>query len=213
MAPEGKRTLLATMLCIGVMVLWFKVYAYMYPTQPEPAASQPAAAGDDGPALGSEIVEGDNLTESEPDERGSSEPVVPVHGKYYVADPGPPETVTLGLDEQNRDGFENPYEMQLDLSSLHASLESVTLSRHRGHVAKDTNQPDHDPYLLLQPVTDPKTEARFTSFCSEQVTIDDEPVSLKGVHWNLEEPDEANGMSATFSVIIEESPSKRRARY
>ncbi|MCZ6697330.1 MAG: YidC/Oxa1 family insertase periplasmic-domain containing protein, partial [Planctomycetota bacterium] len=204
MAPEGKRTLLATMLCIGVMVLWFKVYAYMYPTQPEPAATQPAATVDDGPTLGSEIVEGDDLTESEPDERGSPESDVPVHGKYYVADPGPPETVTLGLDEQNRDGFENPYEMQLDLSSLHASLESVTLSRHRGHVAKDKNDPDHDPYLLLQPVTDPKTEARFTSFCSEQVTIDDEPVSLKGVHWNLEEPDEVDGMSATFSVIIEE---------
>ena len=69
--------------------------------------------------------------------------------------------------------------MELALSSLHASLESVTLSRHRGHVAKDKNDPDHDPYLLLQPVTDPKTEARFTSFCSEQVRIEKERVKYK----------------------------------
>ncbi|MFQ5425314.1 MAG: YidC/Oxa1 family insertase periplasmic-domain containing protein [Phycisphaerae bacterium] len=216
MQSDGRRTLLATVLCVVVMVGWVQLYKYLYPPKeiaavttttapvgPEErlaATSAPAGAGE----LGPDYVP--VPTASRP-----GEPPAESNGLRFVGGDAP-QTVVIGDDRQpgevadpshpDAGVAENPFEFRFVVTNVGAGVESVTLSHHRAHVARNRKHPDHDPYELVRPVTDEDANDRYVSFTMERIRVDDRELSLRGAVWSLSQTSDRGGKSATLEATI-----------
>ncbi len=183
MDSQTKRTLLAAVLMVGIMLGWFKLQAYLYPIPPSnPAASQPAAQSSQPAGAGNTVAAtttGPAIAQT-PASTGSA-------GDGLMAVPATStEPITIGNDVQSKpDGtFTNPYEFAAVISPRGAAIQRLNLSRHRNHVAKNPKQPDHDPYQLLKPLRDHVKGTERLSFASRSIKIDNETVSLEDLIWS-----------------------------
>ncbi|MBN2559637.1 MAG: YidC/Oxa1 family insertase periplasmic-domain containing protein [Phycisphaerae bacterium] len=200
MDPQTKRTIFATVLCLGILVVWFKVQSTLYPPPPpEPVTTAPAdglpttAVGQtgDSPTGGTQTPAMGPIA---PREADSGQTAQLRAAGFFVPDAPTDETVVVGDDYQDnkRTGFTNAYELAATITPRGAGVESVNLSRHRDRVVKDKENPDHDPYPLLKPVGDPESGESFVSFVTETVRLLDEQgkplVHLDDAIWAVDKP-------------------------
>ena len=182
MDSQTKRTLLAAVLMVGIVLAWFKFQAWMYPiptsttpaSQPVAQTTQPGGPSSIAASTSSAPVLAENPNSVQP------------AGDGLVAIPATSvEPITIGNDVQDKpDGtFKNPYEFAATISPRGAAVERLNLSRHRNHVAKTPKNPDHDPYKLLNPLKDKVKGVDRLSFASRSIKIDNETVSLEDVIW------------------------------
>ncbi|HKQ48625.1 MAG TPA: membrane protein insertase YidC [Phycisphaerae bacterium] len=199
MEPQTKRTLIATLVCLLILVGWFQLQTILYPPpQPAPASSAPAIAA--GPASPTTMT-ADVSVPTEPATKTSSGTA-----GFTTDSKGPVETVTLGDDREDKKstGFVNPYEMAVVVTTRGAGVESVRLSRHRNHVPKDKKNPDHDPYDLLRAVEDNGRGMPLASFVTERALLveDKQTVELSDVNWSLQRRDDETGQAVELSTVI-----------
>lgn len=196
MDSQTKRTLLAAVLMVGIVLAWFKLQAYLYPIPPSNlSATQPVAQNNQP-----------GNTNIATNSSSSAPTVAPVAGDGLIAIPTTPvEPITIGNDVQNKpDGtFKNPYEFAATVSPRGASVERLNLSRHRNHVAKDPKNPDHDPYRLLLPLRDKPRGVDRLSFASRSIKIDNETVTLEDVIWSARQVNAAGAESVELSTVIQ----------
>lgn len=200
MEPQTKRTLIATLACLLVLVGWFQLQSILYPPPPPPLATSAPAQGPATPSAAT-------MTAA-PSATTAPAANTPSRTAGFTADnKGSIETVTLGDDrEDNKStGFVNFYEMAVVVTTRGAGVESVRLSRHRNHVPKDKKNPDHDPYDLLSAVEDKGTGMPLTSFVTERALLveDKQTVELSDVNWSLLRRDDEAGQAAELSTVIQ----------
>ncbi len=199
MDPQTKRTLAATALCLLLLFVWIKLSP-----PPTPPSTPPAVATLDAADGGTDAARpapstaptGDapTMTAAQP-----SAELVAIGGDSS-------ETLTLGDDRQDnrRANFTNPYAFAVTISPVGASVESVRLSQHRSHVAKNHREPDHAPYELLRPVADPHANAILRSFTTDRLRLVDEKkeIALADLTWRAEKSVDADGETASLVATI-----------
>ena len=194
--------MIAFALCLLIMVGWFKLMEVMYPpVKPEPGQTTTAP---DGTAVNEPVAQ----TPTEPGQSsggpasiGAPPSTLVQEGEWRVAGAADAEPVVLGNDVQSPD---NPYEMRVVVSPRGAGIETVTLSRHRNHVAKSRKDTSHDPYTLLTPVKDPQSGRELTSLVLEEARIveDKQPIRLADAFWTIEKSSSDKGETATLTATI-----------
>lgn len=194
--------MIAFSLCLLVMVGWFKLMEIMYPpvkpgqnqstSEPATSPSSPQFADSTPPA---------GQPSSGPASLSTPPTSIPQSGQWRVSNAKDTDVVALGSDVQSPD---NPYEMKVVVTPRGAGVESITLSRHRNHVAKNPKAPDSDPYSLLTPVVDEKTGRALESFVLEEVRVveDKQPINLADAIWSIEKSSDETGETATLHCTI-----------
>lgn len=206
MDSQSKRTLLATVLMVGVVLVFFKIQAVLNPIPQTPPASQPASMTAAGPTSqpggGAAISAGPAASASAPSTPSSSGDAA--SAALVAVNAGSAEAITLGDDRQNikSTGFKNPYEFAVTVSPRGAAVERVSLSRHRNHVARDKRNPDHDPFRLLGPVKDNVRGRDWLSFASQSVKVDGQDVRLDDVIWSMREASDASGQAVVLEAML-----------
>ncbi len=215
MESDGRRTLLATVLCVVVMVGWVKLYSYLYPPKKIAAVTTTAPVGpDERLTATSTPADGADLGPDQPPALAASRPGEPPaesNGLRFVGGDAP-QTVTLGNDRQPGEvaevshpgagAAENPFQFRFVITSIGAGVESVTLSHHRAHVARNRKHSDHDPYELVRPVTQEDTGDRYVSCTTERIRVDDRQLSLRGAVWSLSRTSDRDGETATLEATL-----------
>jgi len=212
MDPQAKRTLLATVLCLAILFGWIKLQTIWYPPPQRPTTTAAALHQSAAPATTASAPASVSTTSAGADGLASTAPAATLTaaatGPSFEAVNAPPggSPVTLGDDRQNnpRDGFSNPYEMAVVVTPRGAAVESITLSRHRRHPARDKRDPDHDPYVLLHPVRDPATGEALTSFAIESILLveDKAVVRLDDTEWSISRQADERGEQAVLQTRI-----------
>lgn len=200
MDSQTKRTLLAAVLMVGIVLAWFKFQAWMYPIPVTTPGSQPATQATT-PGGSNGVAASPSTTPSIADASHSRQPA----GDGLVAVPASSfEPITIGNDAQNKpDGtYTNPYEFAATISPRGAAVERLNLSRHRNHVAKNPRNPDHDPYRLLAPLKDTVRGAERLSFASRSIKIDNETVSLEDLVWSARSSKAAGAEAVELETTI-----------
>lgn len=202
MDSQTKRTLLAAVLMVGIMLGWFKLQAYLYPIPPSnPAASQPVAQSSQPSTTGNAVgpsTTGPAITQNQTGNGATSNALVAIPAT-------PVEPITIGNDAQDKpDGsFKNPYEFAATISPRGAAIERLNLSRHRNHVAAHPKQPDHDPYHLLTPLKDPVKGLDRLSFASRTIKIDNDTISLDDLIWSAREVKAADSEAVELQTTLQ----------
>ncbi len=202
MEPQTRRTLIATLACMAILLGWFQLQTILYPPPPTlPTTSAPAVATTQPD--GATVVAAPTGITSAP---ASTEDQTKPKRSIFSVENKPAQTVTLGDDRENdqKSGFTNPYDMAVVVSSRGAGIESVRLSRYRNHVAKDKKKPDHDPYDLLSPIEDPNSAEPLLSFVTERLLLvtDKQTVEMAGDHWQLNKHVDESGETAELQTVV-----------
>lgn len=212
MDPQIKRTLLATVLCLGILVVWFKVQAILYPPPPvEPVTTAPADAARTAAAQDAGEAQAPAITSSPPAGQPGAEGAELRAAEFHAPDATSTETIVLGDDRQDngKTGFTNPYDFAAVITPRGAGVESLNLSQYRNELAKDKKDPDHDPYDLLQEIRDPNTDRRYASFVTEQIRFKApkqkkwQIVDLADTVWTLEKTTDVDGEAATLRTVVQ----------
>ncbi len=211
MDPQTKRTLMATLLCLLILVGWLKVQEMLYPPQPVAPVTSTAPA-QDPPSAGTTEAGGDpspTYQAALPTEPSGAEEPELVPARFRVPDAAAAEKIRLG-DSRGDDpatGFINPFELAVSLTPRGGGVEWIKLSRHRNTV-EDGRNPQHDPYDLLVAIEDPRTGRRYTSFVTEQIRFRTsqqesyEVVDLADVVWALEASADDQADAATARAVV-----------
>ena len=101
------------------------------------------------------------------------------------------ETLTLG----EKPTSESAYRMQITLSNIGASIDTVRLSDHRQKVDSD------EAYRLLKPI-DRAPDGKWRSLAIERIRIDDALIRLDQAFWKADKRVETGVQQARFSVVI-----------
>jgi YidC/Oxa1 family membrane protein insertase len=212
-------------LCLAVLFGWVKLQSVLYPPQelpppatgpseaPQPSAGE-AATPTEGPSSRQTQPPDSRPAASQGDARQQGASISSATEFTAVNAPAV-QRATLGDDRENnpRTGFTNPYEFAVDVTSRGAGIEAVRLSRYRENVVKDKNDPDHDPYILFQPIKDPATGSEYVSLVTEWVRLIREnkarkketiPISLDNVVWTLEQAEDAKGQTAILRTTVKQ---------
>jgi YidC/Oxa1 family membrane protein insertase len=205
MDAQAKRTIVATLLCIGILVAWMRVQEALYPPAPRPPASSAPAE----PAARAALPPPGPVASSHP----SGPDLPPLSGDrtlvaapLQATDAAAAEPVQLGDDRARSPKAlaPNPYEFSVLVSPIGGGVESIRLASYRNNVARDPRRPDHDPYDLLQPVVDAASHARYASFVTEGVRLveDKLDVDLSRVRWTLRKASDDEGESAILTTEV-----------
>jgi len=162
---------------LAAFFAWLMIANLLWPPQPPAApavtATQPAAEPAD--SLGEAPPE---TASAETPAKGEAPSTRPGLDGFAVQGSETPETVILGTIEG---GPESPFRMEVELTSLGASVRSVTLSDFAAEV-RGTER-----YRLLDPV--PTLDAdEHTSFSIERVTVDGREIPVAEVCWQVAPP-------------------------
>lgn len=210
MEPQSKRMLLATFLCLGVLVGWMKLMQALYPPPEPPALTAPSTTA---PAALADAEQPATTAATEPS--SAPAPSTRSAAEMRSAEPYAPDapstaTLTIGDERENnaRTGFVNPFEMGVTVTPRGAAVESLKLSRHRSHPPADPNNPTDDPYPLLHQVIDPDTEEAYNSFATESVRLIEDKVTvpLDGVIWSLRKETDAESETAVLQTVVKSDP-------
>jgi YidC/Oxa1 family membrane protein insertase len=209
MDSQAKRTLIATGLCLAIMVGWMKFMSVFYPP-PAPratgaTASAPASDVDergvarDGPVS-------DAADDAGARGAGSAERAI-THGAYHAVDAGDDASITLGDSRHDNaaENFRNPYEMEVVITPKGAAVQTVRLSRFLQSVRRGKKDVEPDPYTLLRPFEDLASGLSYYSFAVEKLNVIDEKtnVELEDVRWRLaRREDDGKGQTAEFETIV-----------
>jgi YidC/Oxa1 family membrane protein insertase len=223
MDPQAKRTLLATLLCLAILLGWLKVQSLLHPPPAAPPApitttaeglAPEEASRPSAPAAATATTQPATISAA-PEEGGAVQLPGGKEDGLVVSDAASADTVSLGNDRENNPwaGFVNPYEFSVVITPRGAGVETVKLSRHRNRVAKDKRHPDHDPYDLLRVLEDPATQKRYASFVTEWVRLVREDKGLKkqtrtaavgeGL-WTVGKTVDEQGETAALRTIVRE---------
>lgn len=213
MEPQTKRTLVATLLCVGVLIGWMKLAPII---MPPPQSAPQVDVGTESGSPPSEVAT--PLSESRPAEqvaatappasRGANGGSGVTGARFEAVNAESGESVTLGDDRQDnpRSGFSNPWEFEVQVDPRGASVRAMRLSRHRNHVALDRKNPDHDPYDLLKPVSG-TSGTPIQSFATGRIRIDGVDVALADCVWSARKAADALSQSAILETIIKDRES------
>ena len=212
MDSQAKRTVFATVLCLLILVVWFKVQAVLYPPPPQ---DQPTTAPAETALAATTQESGEPQTPTVASSPSIEQPTaaddqlsVP---DVHASDTQSMETVTLGDDHQDNGqaGFTNPYEFAVVVTPRGAGVETITLSRHRNTV-KSKKTPEYDPYELLREIQDPEADQGYPSFVTERIRFGVpkrketyKTVDLANVNWSLVKTTDSDGETATLRTVIQ----------
>jgi YidC/Oxa1 family membrane protein insertase len=194
MDSQTKRTLIATLACLALLLGWFKLQEVWYPP-PAPPTSAPGSSVD-APLSATEP----SLVEGPSPRAGGAGPGLSAEF-VAIGAASQQAPVVLGDDTQTPS---NPFEFAATVSPRGASIEFLRMSRFRNHVATDRKNPGQDPYDLLVAVDDPAKGLHLASFATQRILLVDEnqPVELGDVNWNLEKSSDASGDACVLRVQI-----------
>lgn len=210
MDSQLKRTITATVLCLVVLFGWFKIQQVIHPPAPVKVSEETSTTTPENPPL----AQNNNTSSSSSATSGPTLSAAPANTaaevkstKYGAVDAPSSQIVTLGDDRQNnkKTGFTNPYEFAADISSIGAGVDSIRLSRYRHNVAKNPKDPDHDPYVLVKPVHDPRdSDKSYISFVTEEIRLVKEKINvpLANTVWAIEKSADDKGETATLRTTI-----------
>ncbi|OWY69661.1 hypothetical protein B7486_20140 [cyanobacterium TDX16] len=207
MDNQAKRTMIAFSLCLLIMVGWFKLMEVMYPPVKAPQNQATTQSGAPSPDTGlAQTEDSASQPSGEVPKIASAPPASNAPAaQWSISSAVDSSTVALGDDNASED---NPYEMKVVITPRGAGVESITLARHRNHVAKDRKNPDVDPYPLLSPVVDAKTDRSSESFVLEHVKIRKNKETTLGEldvsagMWQVEKSQTDEGQQAVLSTFI-----------
>lgn len=205
MDAQTKRTMAATALCLLLLFGWIKIQQIYNPPPPIKPAPTSAATGE---PVASALSQDSPAAASSAPATGTT-PVTPSASGVleYVLEGGTStEPIVLGDDRQDnkREQFVNPYRFGVVISPVGASVEEVRLSEHRSHVARNRKNPDHAPYVLLQPVKDLFTGDVYRSFVTESIRLVEEKkdISLGSAVWTAVKSRDEKGETATLTTVV-----------
>jgi YidC/Oxa1 family membrane protein insertase len=205
MESQSKRAIFAMLLCVVVLLGWTRLMDWYYPHKPAPASSAPTSSGPvaDNNAATPPVVQGEPT-------KADVAPGVPKASDttgLAVKQGSSGEAVVLGDDrhDDKKAGFRNPYEMAVAVTPTGGGVESIKLSRHRNDVPRDKSKPVHDPYDLLRPIKNPKTNGNEISFLTRQILFvdDGQTVRLDDSSWSLEKQSDEKGETAIATAVIQ----------
>lgn len=177
---------------------WTYISQWIWPPPPEsgPADGQNIAQQTVDPGNGVVAVDGQDIAPGEP-----SQPVAAT-GALSISGGDTPGTMVLGAQPTDTS---REYPVGVTVSSLGASVESVTLTYHDEHVG----QPE--PYALLHPIADADGEIHYRSFTLEKIFFDRQEYDLTSMNWNLKKEQIENGESVVcwLDVTADEQPVAR----
>ena len=191
--------------CIAILFGWVELQSILYPQRPPtPATSAPSEASrlpESSREAGAELGITSRPVVIEKEKAGETKTA-----GFMIKSEGASKTVKLGDDRQDNKltGLLNPFEMEVVVSSRGAGVESIRLSRHRNHVAKDKKNPDHDPYDLLAPVDITPSGPPIISFATERLLLveDKQTVEMADANWSLIEQKDNSGQTAELQTVI-----------
>lgn len=216
MDTQTKRTLLATVLCLVILIGWIKVQEIFYPPPP-PSQTTSGPAGLPGEAdEADEWVSGEITTPDAPPSQSSesrpSESVQPpgsdaqlVASEFTIPDAPESGSITLGDDRATED---NPYQFAVVVTQRGAGVEAITLAHHRNKLADSKEDPGHDPYDLLAEIDDPTTHRAFDSFVTKTLKIAEDQkkgyreIDLSGAVWSIEKRSDSGGESVVLTTTV-----------
>ncbi len=186
MDPQAKRTLLATVLCLGILFAWLKYLELRHPLPTPPAPATTSAQPDVS------TVAGPSPAATAP--AAFAEPEFVVEGGDNTA------TVAIGDDAHDR---ANPYRLKAEVSPLGAGVEAVFLAQFLNDVPRDRKNPVYHPYELLRAIDAPEA-GTLRSFVVEKVWLREEQrdIWLKDEIWAVERTSDEHGESVRLSVVI-----------
>ena len=166
---------------------WTYLSQWIWPPPPPPdpgsADGQNIAQQTTDPGHGEEAddgVEGAPTAPREPSQR------VATTGPLSISGADTAGTLVLGTQPADTS---LEYPVGVTVSSLGASVESVSLTYHQEHV----DQPA--PYALLHPITDADGKIHYRSFTLEKIFFDGQEYDLTSINWNFEKKQIENGES------------------
>jgi len=182
MDEQTKRLFLASGLCLAVLLIWTR---FFMPPPPPPENGDPTtkAASRQTP-----LADGRAQTTTQGARDSSDNGPATLIGPNTYAEgsmQAAPETVLLGSDVPSDD---NPFLMQVDVTSLQAAVRKITLTQHRARVAKK-DEKSAPAYELLRPVIDPVAEITHHSFAVQALNLLDaqKEVDLRELNWRIGE--------------------------
>lgn len=192
MDPQAKRTLLATVLCLGILFAWLK---YTELRHPSPALHPPVTT-----APQAEIPTVAGPSPAPTVEAVFAEPEFVVEGGDDTA------TVVIGDDTHDK---ANPYRLEAEVSPEGAGVNAVRLAGHLNEVPKERKNPVFDPYELLHAIDAPGV-GKLRSFVVEKIWLREEQqdIWLKDETWAVERTLDDRGQSARFSVDIQKGEER-----
>lgn len=202
MEPQTRRTLIASLVCIAILLGWFQLQSALYPPPTAPPATSAPAAAATQPVDSTIAAVPAGITSAPAPTEAPTQP----KGSIFSVESAAAKTVTLGDDRENdpKAGFTNPYDMAVVVSSRGAGIESVRLSRYRNHVPKNKKKPGHDPYDLLSPVEDPNSAQPLLSFVTERLLLvaEKQTVEMAGDQWQLTKRVDDSGETAELQTVV-----------
>ena len=187
MNPQAKRTIIATVACLVVMIGWMKLMQRMYP--PPVPTTQPEEV---------------QVAESTP----SSSPAIPTSkatiaettssGPFEISSAPSAEAFTLG-------SVDKPYEFALTIEPRGAGISFARLGGYRNTIPKDKKNPPPDPYDLLNPITG-TDGAPLNSFATQRIRLVDQKqtIDLENVVWTARKSNDPTSETAELSTVVKQ---------
>jgi len=180
---ENRNFFRALFWALLVFLLWSMIAQRIWPARP-PAGPGSSPAGAPGEVTPSETTTAGGT---------GSENAAAGEGVRKLAARGGAPAQTLQLGDVSA-AEESPFRMQVWLSSVGASVETLRLSDHQQIAA------DPERYRLLSPVE--HGGERWRSFAMERVLVDGVRVDMKDVAWRAEQVALDDGQAVVFQTEI-----------
>ncbi|MCH7703269.1 MAG: YidC/Oxa1 family insertase periplasmic-domain containing protein [Planctomycetes bacterium] len=199
----------ALLWAMTAFLAWTYISQWIWPSPPEsaPADGQNITQQTADPGNGAGGNNGQAGSPIAPPVSGKPSQRVAVAGALSVSGGDTVETLVLGAQPGDTS---REYPVGVTVSSLGASVESVTLTYHHEHVG----QPE--PYALLHPIADADGEIQYRSFTLEKIFFiedgkDDQEFDLASMNWNFKKESIENGESVVcwLDVTDDEQPVAR----
>lgn len=200
MTSDTKRLLLATVICMGLLMGWAQIQRKLYPPKPQAATTQPDAPVTVRPEPA--LASGSQPSIAPAATAASSQSAQPP-GAVTIVDAPKVDPVSLGIDAPRNGPVKNPYLLYLRLNQRGAAIETAKVTDSRNTVARGRN-PAPDNYDLMVPITDPETRRTFDSLPTRRLVLvnDKSEVDLGETIWSVEHAPDATGELARFSTAV-----------
>ncbi|GJQ27504.1 MAG: hypothetical protein HBSAPP02_25360 [Phycisphaerae bacterium] len=217
MDAQGKRTLLAMVICLAILMGWSKLMEIWYPLPPRSTTSTSAATSQDalttnGPAA----ADGDptrSMTASAPTGAPPSATIAPAaesaKAGYIVVEAPQGGLITIGDDHSRvaKSESRNPFACSITVDARGAAMAFARLADYRNTVPRNRKRPDHDPYRLLTMIENATTGQTLTSFAARTLKLvdDNATIDLERVQWAAERRTDNTGESVILSTTVRQA--------
>ncbi len=197
MTSDTKRLLLATVICMVLLMGWSQIQRKLYPPRPQPTTQpvetttvrpEPTIAAGTQPSI-APVAAGKPTTSSP--------------AAVTIVDAPRVDSISLGIDAPRNGVVKNPYLLYLRLNQRGAAIENVKVTDSRNTVARGRD-PASDNYDLMKPITDPISGRVFDSLPTRRLVLvnDKSEVDLGETIWAVEHSPDSSGELARFSTAI-----------